>query len=787
MSEQKIRGYCSQCSCYCPTISYVRDGKFVKVGPGNEHPNAVALCPKGLAGPELVYSKQRLQYPMRRTKPKGDPDPGWQRISWDEALDTIATRLNQIKDEWGAEAVAFARSGHSGSPMSEIDPWARRLSNAFGTPNNIATTHICQWHRDNCSGYTFGRPTPRGSQGRSEFERAGTILIWGNNTHATRTSLIPFIKRGLDLGAKLIVVDPRKIKMAEMADLWLQVCPGTDGALALSMINVMIEENLYDRGFVRDWTTAPLLVRGDTGDLLRASDLTDEGDSSNYVLADSVSQSPVAYVPATTPLVEPTLDIALNLKLAGGQRVECKTTFRLLRELVSEFPPNKAEKLTYVPEGKIRDAARMLAANRPASLYSWNGIEQSANASQTNRAICILYALTGDYDTPGGNVLYPKLPFNPIEGREFLSPEVRKTIGLEKHPLGTPATAGVTQAYEVYEAILHGKPYPIKALLSFGGNVIMSNAPSAVAREAVSKLDFHAHTELFLSPTAELADIVLPAASFWESWHVGVSANSVTAKAHVQLRPAVVAPQHESRPDLQIMAELAESLGLSDKFWNGDIEAGFNHQLAPSGITVEQLRMNPGGISIEMPIEYQKYSKKDDSGNFAGFSSPTRRIELYSQTFKDNGYHPLPVYEEPALRQSVEEYPLILIGAKVAEFCHSQHRALPSLRKKVPHPFLEINSEKAAELDIKDGDWVRLETPDGSLTLKAKVTDGILYDVVCTQNGWWQGCPELNLPGYDPFSSEGANANLVYSTDKVDPVSGCVPMKGYPCRVRKKS
>jgi len=174
---EKIRGYCSQCSCYCPTIAQVRDGTFVKVKPDEEHPNAIALCPKGLAGPELVYSRQRLQYPMRRTRPKGDPNPGWERITWDEALDTVATKLNQIKATWGAEAVATARCGPAGSPMSEVNPWLNRLAHAFGTPNNIATTHICQWHRDNGSAYTYGKPGTMGTAGRAEFERASCILI----------------------------------------------------------------------------------------------------------------------------------------------------------------------------------------------------------------------------------------------------------------------------------------------------------------------------------------------------------------------------------------------------------------------------------------------------------------------------------------------------------------------------------------------------------------------------------------------------------------------------------
>lgn len=792
VSINEIKGYCSQCSCYCPTLSIVKGRRFVEVKADDKHPNSCGVCPKGLAGPELVYSQQRLQYPIRRTTLKGDPDPGWKQITWDDALDIVATKLNEIKTTFGPEAVVFARSGPGGSPMSEIDPWVSRLAHAFGTPNTISTTHICQWHRDNCSAFTYGKPGTGGTQGRPEYERAGCILIWGNNTHTTRQSLLPLIEQGLERGAKLIVVDPRKTEIAAMADLWLRVCPGTDGALALSMINVLMEENLFDYDFVRSWTNAVLLVRSDTRSLLKANELMKGEDTLNYIMMDSVSQTPMTYAPGTTLSAKPVLDGVFNLTLASGKKVECKTVFMLLRELVSQYPLTKAEALTWVPAGKISEATRMFATLKPACWYSYNGIEQSTNASETNRAICILYALTGCYDMPGGNVLLPKIPVNPIDGREFLTPDVeQKRLGFKERPLGPAGITQSIQAYDVYKAILTGEPYPVKALIGFGGNIIMSNVPSTVTKEAISKLDFHVQSELFLSPTAELADIVLPAASFWESWHVRANIESFGTRVRIQLREAVVPPQHESWPDMKIIFELGKELGLGDKFWNGNIEAAFNYQFAPSNITVEQLRLNPSGISFDLPMEYQKYRKKDNAGKFFGFPTTSKRVEIYSQTFKDRGYNPLPDWKEPTFRQFaktdiIKSYPLILIGAKVIEYCHSQHRAIPSLRKAVPYPFVEINPVKANELGIKDGEWVLLETPYGSITLQAKLTDVILYNVVCTQNGWWQGCHELNLPAYDPYSPEGANVNLLYGTDEIDPLSGSLPLKGYPCNVRKK-
>ena len=554
----------------------------------------------------------------------------------------------------------------------------------------------------------------------------------------------------------------------------------------------MIAENFYDDDFVRDWTTAPFLVRSDTGNFLQPGELAGAGDASGYVVMDAVTNEPRAYIPRTELPTPPVLDGTYRIRLAHGGEVECRTVFRLLWEATAEYPLKKAEAITGIPEDRIREAARMFATVKPSCWYSWNGIEQNINATQTNRALCILYALTGNYDKPGGNVLLPHPPAKPVDGYEFLSAEAdKKRLGFAERPLGPAGiTARDTQAYEVYRAILTGKPYPIKALIGFGGNVVTSNAPSAVAREAISRLDFHVQVELFMTPTAELADIALPAASSWESWHAGLTIGPRGDKAYIQFRPAVVSPQHESRPDMQIIFELAKQLGVGDKFWNGDIEAGFSYQFAPAGVTLEQLRMNPGDTVIDLPMEYQKYRKKDDAGNFRGFPTPSKRVEIYSSLLKEHGHDPLPTWQAPLtlrLAQTAEadRYPLILTSSKLLEYCHSQHRSLPSLRKTVPHPFLEINPAKARELGLSDGDWVIVETPYAGITLQAKLTEGIADNVVCTQHGWWQACPELNLPGYDPYSLAGANANLLYPTEEIDPISGSVPIKGYPCNVRR--
>jgi len=782
----------------CPTIARVEDGVFTKALPDWDHPNACTLCPKGHAGPEMVYSEARLRFPMRRTRPKGDPDPGWERISWDEALDTIATKLNHIKTKFGAETVAFYRSSPSGSASKDFWDWMHRLSHAFGNPNTLSTTHICNWHKDSASAYTYGVGIPE-----PEFDKSSCILIWGHNPYNTWPTHVRDIQRAIKNGAKLIVIDPRRTEIAEKADLWLQVCPGTDGALALSLLNVMIAEGLYDKGFVLDWTNGPFLVRDDTGNLLKANDIATGADSESYMVWDETRQLAKAYAPDTmsfeTDSLSPALTDTYTVDLAGGKQVECKTVFQLLTDLVSQYPLEKAMEITKVPSDKIQQAARMFATIKPASYYTLNGIEQQTNSTQTNRAICLMYAITGNFDAVGSNRILPKLPVNPVNGFEFLTPDIeRKRLGCAERPLGPPGmmqrikSRGAIRANDFYEAILRGRPYQMKGLVAFGGNLITGNPESRVGRKALSKLDFFVQVELFMTPPAELADIVLPAASFWEAWHVRAGfQHSAKANCHVQLREAVVEPQHESRADIQIIFEIAQRLGLGDKFWGGDIEAAFNHQLSPLGLTVEDLRRHPGGITIDHPSVEKAYSKKDPKTETpAGFNTPCKRIEIYSQLLKNHGYEPLPVYKESMARRTLDEetsakYSFTLTNFKFLEYCHGWGRCLPSLRQRVPEPFVEIHPAKATELGIKDGELVAIETSNATIKVKAKLTNVVSPSVVCMQHGWWQECEELGLPPYDPYSRDGANVNLLYSAKVSDPVSGSFPMKGYPCIIRK--
>jgi anaerobic selenocysteine-containing dehydrogenase len=567
------------------------------------------------------------------------------------------------------------------------------------------------------------------------------------------------------------------------------------------MIHVLLEERLYDERFVRQWTNGAFLVRADTHQLLTAQDLAPSGNSEAFVVWDGRSGGLMgdhANHGDGRDSVEPALAGVFPVTLANGQVVECRPAFALLKEMAAQYAPERAETMTWVPAGDVRRAVRMFATERPSCFLAWAGIEQHSDATQTNRAVDLFYALTGQFDQRGSNVLFASTPTNLVMGPELLPPEqAARRLGVAERPLGPPGLPGFVPAYEVYHAILTGDPYPVKALVTFGSDLLLGRGDPLRGKAALEALDFHMHVDMFCNPSATFADLLLPACTCWEreaflpSFIDAAVQLSEDTATWVQLRPPVIPPLHESRSDVEIVFDLAKRLGVGEHFFDGNIEAAFNYQLAPSGLTVRQLREHPMGMRVEAQTRYQKYAEIDpQTGLSQGFHTPTRKIEIYSTTFAKAGYPPLPVCQEPvespaSRPDAAQDYPLVLTFFRVVQFCDEQHRNIPRLRRPVPEPFLEIHPITATAAGIADGDRAIVETATGRVRLKARFRDSLHPRVVATQYGWWQGCQELGRPGYDPFGPGGANANLLVPNEAIDPIGGSVPHRSQRCRVRK--
>jgi anaerobic selenocysteine-containing dehydrogenase len=569
------------------------------------------------------------------------------------------------------------------------------------------------------------------------------------------------------------------------------VRPGTDAALALALTDVMIENDWYDAPFVRRWTNAPLLVRSDTGRLLRGDELSPPQDPNLYVALDAATGRPVGYDPVrgTYEVEEDRLALtgAHEVATSSGSHV-CRPVFDLLAEECRRMGPAEAEGITGIAAADIVSAARTLWESRPVAFYAWSGLEQHSNATQTARAIHVLYALTGSLDVRGGNVLFPSVPTNPIDGAGLLSPAQRaKSLGLSERPLGGGRFEFAT-GEDLYAAALEGRPYRVRGLVNFGANLVMAHGDSARGRAALAALDFFVHADQFLSPTADQADIVLPVANPFEAegLKVGFEINE-RAQSLVQLRRPVAPPRGEARSDIQIIFALGARLGLGEHFWDGEVDAGWRHQLAPSGVTLEQLRAEPGGVSVPLTTSYQKFAEQG-GGSPRGFRTPTGKIELFSQELGDHGYAPLPEFIAPATSRAdpsdlADRFPLVLTCAKSLWFCETQHRNVASLRKSMPDPPVELHPDTAAARGIAAGDWVRISTPHGSVRARAKLNSSLDPQVVCAQHGWWQACPELGLAGYPPFGPDSANLNLVLRQQPSDPVGGNSPLRSSVCEI----
>lgn len=770
----EVRGYCTLCRSRCGAVYTIENGSLRGVRPDSAHPTGAALCPKGRAAPELVHSPERLRRPLRRTTPKSDPDPKWREISWDEALSEIAARLGGIRAASGAEAVAFSVTSPSGTPMSDAIDWVERFIRLFGSPNTLYSTEICNWHKDFAHAFTFGSGLPAPDYAGTEF-----AVLWGHNP--AKAWLAQSAALAGARTPRLAVVDPRRTASAVQAEHWLRVRPGTDGALALGVARALLERRGHDEAFVRSWTNAPLLVRVDTGRFLRAAEI--DPAAAGFAVWDEAAGQAEPYdtrYPANGP-ESFALQGKRRLRTLAGS-VECVPAFEHYAQACAAWPLDRTEAVTTVEGAAIEAFAADLAEAKSVTYAAWSGVGQHANATQTERAIATLYALTGSYDSPGGNVVLPKLPVAPVTSPDQLAPEQRaKALGIQEFPLGPPAQGWVT-ARDFCRAVLDEEPYPVRALVSFGGNLLLSQPDPRRTAEALRRLEFAVHLDLFENPTARFADILLPVQTPWE--HEAVKAGfeiTRAAQEHVQLRPRMTDPIGESRSDTEVVFALAERLGLGAEFFGGRIEDGWDHQLAPLGLTAAQLREQPGGVDLPLQTEYRKYARCAENGAVTGFATPTRRIELYSERLAEHGQPAVPNADPPA---PDPRHPLVLTCAKNGYFCHSQHRGISSLRKRSPEPAVDLSAELAAERGIEDGQWVRITTAAADVRMRARIDPALHRDVVVAEYGWWQPAPDLALPGSDPLEDGGTNYNLLVGDDAHDPVSGSVPLRSTFCDVQ---
>ena len=699
------RAACRGCHGGCMYLLTVEDGRLVKAVPDPNGPlNHGHACVKGLSIIEQVYHPDRLTVPLRRTGERGSGK--WEKISWDEALDDIAEKMGALRANYGPESLAII-SGTGRHHLSQF--W--RFGNVLETPNATSSgALICLGPRKNAGDLTAGHFA--GVDYYGDVKPAG-ILVWGANPAVSGADgeLQWHIKDAAKAGTPLIVVDPQPTELARKAKLWLRVRPGTDGALALSILNVIFEENLYDHDFCENWCYG----------------------------------------------------------------------FPELVERCRQWPPERAEEITWVAAEDIRRAARLIASIKPLSLEWGCAIEQSTNSFQTCRAIFMIPAVTGNYDVPGGFVESKEIAptEDPLFGR--LPPETAAKGLFGGYPMndGRMSPKLFAHPWLVLDAMKTGKPYKIRGLFSNANNTLISVPDSRHTYECLKCLDYFVCMDFFMTPTAQLADIVLPAA-LWPEVDSLFCMPEFGDQAMLAMRKVIQVG--ECRSDQDFMRQLCARMGLD--YGADSQEELLNRSLAEmgrrrpeyAGMTWETFK-DMGYLAPERT--YLNYKKRGH------FDTPTGKFELWSTVTEKAGGDPLPdwteVPESPVSRPDLaERYPLVLTtGGRIQQYFISNNRQVKSLRRRAPFPIVTLHPGTAAALGISEGDWVWIENQRGRVTQKAHLEPELDPRVVNAQMGWWY--PEADAPGYD---WEVSNINvLTAGAPPCDGVNGAYQLRALLCRV----
>ena len=541
-----------------------------------------------------------------------------------------------------------------------------------------------------------------GMLGAADVEHAGTYLAFSLNPYYSRCLDAVNLEKRRAQGMKIIVVDPRVTPAVKrLADIHLQNLPGTDGAVALGMAHLLIRNGWIDRDYIQ-----------------------------NYVYG-----------------------------------------FEAFSRYVEQFDPDTVERISGVKRGELCRAVELLAANMPVAVHeSVSPIVHHRNGMQNYRAMTALSAITGCYDRVGGtrprvNTFSHQTAGFDTREEEFIQSRrpkhTRPAVGTERFPLWEDV-AGEMQAMDLARQILEGTPYPVRAIVGFGMNYRMFPQDQKI-REALMKLDFFVDTDLFLTDTAKLADIVLPACTAAERGEL-----KVYRGGRAIFTQPVIEPLYESRPDCRIISELAAVLNLDDELLRDGYEACIRYMLQDLSVTVEQLKAArlPIPVPETAPYEERAYTKR-------GYETPTGKFELYSTVIaalpERYGLDPLPTYRDSADDESAVEYPFLLFtGSSIPHAYNSRLHDISCLRAMRPEPQADLSLADARRLGIEEGDMIEISTRVGAICLRANPSPLIREGTVSMFHGYRE-----------------ADVNSMISWDHLDPYSGFPGFRSVRCRVRR--
>jgi len=722
--EKTVLTCCPGTGCHqsCVFRTYVREGRIVKVE-GADYPGEPELkhaCLRGLASAWLPYMPDRLKYPMKRVGERGEGK--FERISWDEALDTIATKLKDIKARYGSQAVSISAGGSTAVPggsTSGSGGLGSRFANLFeaGSPPGGTGMDLVERIANVYIYYYDPKTRETGAYAGHDYRdvlNSRLIVIWGDNLGEARLRDFIYVLEAKDKGTRVIDISPFfNSSTAAKADQFIPIRPATDGAFALSAMDVIIKAGLYDADYVKKYSNGPFLVRSDNKKLLRESDIVAGGKPENYVVWDSVTNAPKAVAPKVQEIagVDPAL-----LGTYSPKGIACKPAFQLLADRAAEYAPETATKVCEVPAETIRSFALEYAKAKPACIRHSHGTSRTYHGNLSHRAIITLAVICGNIGVPGGGVSY--------RGGYTYEGTTR-----EKFTRGiTTATATRTKRVATRE---YEEPYATKAMLWFTKNPLGGDRGFRRKMEkAWPHIELLVVHDLYMTFTAKYADIVLPGTFIYERSDIS------TANDFVAFSEKAIEPMYECKSDVWVWTELAKRMGFGEHFTKTE-EEWIEYQLDQTnpyikGITLERLKKEGGIIRANVPKEWfvEWLDKK--------FKTVSGRLEFYSEALTEWGEE-LPLHKEPMesplTSPLAKKYPLIFYTMRIKNFVQTMGFD-PLMRELEPEPRLYMNPADAEKRGIKDGDWVIVFNDLARLKVKVRFFEGIRPGTLNLPHGW---------------------------------------------------
>ena len=725
-----VKSLCYFCHANCGVLAYVKDGDVIKIEGDPDYSNQGGLCCRGTSALLHVNHPARINHALKRVGAKGEGK--WEKIPYDQAIQEVADRLNQIKDESGAEAVASAGG------TTRTDDWARRrFLNQFGTPNGFHNALLC-WIP------TFMAETC--VAGWSPFETdlgaAKCLILWGMNPGASTLGGMNGYTDLQKAGLKIIVVDPRYSETASKADLWLPLRPGTDAALALAMLRTIIYEGLYDFDFVNQWC--------DGFEELKAhvKEYTPEWAAPiTWLDADQIRQAARMYATNRPGCIQwgCTWDQIGRASTTGSHAIA------LIRAICGNLDVPGGDGMPGPSLGFLTDEEMEANECLPE--------EQKAKQIGSNK-----FKLTS----------WP--------GYQLISDNAKRTWGK------TLPAEWFCEAHgpSVFKAILTGDPYQVRALIVNATNPVNSYGDAKMTLAALKKCEFLVTVDYWMTPTALFSDYVFPAAGALERptivTHYGATDSIMGGRRAMQ-------PKYDRHTDMVFWRKLGLACGQDPAMWPWETEEeAYFHILQPLGLPISNYDEFVDRVRMYYPPLHQ--NKFVTNG---GFWTPTGKVECNSTILRELGYAGMPTYvgcceNEIDTPEIAEEYPIVLTtGGGFMPYHHSEHFQMQAIRYLYPDPYFSINPELAEKLNISYGDWCWIETRRGRIKMRANVEPEVHPNVVFAPRGWWfperDGSADLD----NPFGCLESNVNVLTSVDDehCDPMGGSWANRGLMCKVYK--